>query len=358
MKRKTEKDYHKLAESRGFKWVGGVLPKNVCVKSWWECEKGHRWETKYSKIQNGSGCPHCSKKIRKTENSYHILTSKNNFKWLGKYLPKNTKTKTLWGDLSDGRVFELSYSSVLCSSGKVHCSKKLIKTVGDYYKLAMSRGFKWVDKELPRTVMTKTWWGCEKGHKWLAKYNDISCSGSGCPHCAKCAKKIEEDYHSMANKYGFTWIGKELPGNTNIKTQWVCLRCGYVREVTYSSIQQGKGCPYCANRVNGVLVSKQQIRLSYLLCGSLNYPESKYRIDVAIMRNSQKIAVEYDAQYWHKGREQADYKRDKYLISKGWKILHVKANYLIPARKQLTAAIGYLLNTDDKVYSLYLEDWR
>jgi len=356
--KKVEKDYYNLANKFGFIWIGEKLPKNVMTKTWWECKKGHEWKATYSGIQRGGGCPYCSKKIRKTRNDYHILANKNNFRWLGKSLPKNVKTKTLWEDLSDGRLFRLSYSSILGSSGKPYCSKRLIKNTSDYHKLAEFRKFKWVGKDLPKNAMTKTLWECERGHKWLAKYNDIFCNGSGCPYCAKCAKKVEIDYYSLANKYNFVWIGEKLPKNTNIKTKWLCLKCGHIREVTYSSIQQGKGCPYCKNMINGVLVSKPQIKLNDLLCGSLNYPEGRYHIDVAIMRESQKIAVEYDCWYWHNGNEERDVKRDRLLIFHGWKVLRVKSGRLLPTRKQLKTAINYLLKTNNKIYNLYLEDWK
>lgn len=76
------------------------------------------------------------------------------------------------------------------------------------------------------------------------------------------------------------------------------------------------------------------------------------------MRNSQKIAVEYDCQYWHEGNEKHDAKRDMFLISCGWKVLHIKSDRSLPTRKRLSIVIDYLLETNNVVYNLYLEDWK
>jgi very-short-patch-repair endonuclease len=128
-------------------------------------------------------------------------------------------------------------------------------------------------------------------------------------------------------------------------------------EAKYHDIYKGSGCPHCVDRVNGTPVSKPQRKLNDLLCGSLNYPEGRYRIDVAVIRHSQKIAVEYDCQYWHEGNEDYDKRRDIFLISRGWKILHVKSRNLLPTRKQLKKAINEISNKEN-VVNIFLEDWK
>lgn len=415
MKRKTEKDYHKLAESRDFKWVGGVLPKTVKDPTLWECEKGHRWETRYNSIQQGVGCLVCSNRILKTEKDYHELAENRGFKWVGKVLPKSNKNATWW-ECEKGHRWKARYNNIKCGSSCQVCSNRLPRVEKDYHKLANSRRFKWVGALLPKNTNTSTWWECEKGDRWEAKYQDIK-NGSGCPVCNNRVPKTEEDYHILAESCGFKWVGGVLPKYVIDRTWWECGE-GHKWEAVYSNIQQGKGCsicsgkvrktekdyhelaesrkfkwvgvglptvitktwwecekghrwqarysdiktgsgcPYCKSIINGHQVSKPQIKLNNLLCGSLNYPEGKYCIDVAITRNSQKIAVEYDCQYWHAGREDHDAKRDGFLISRGWKVLHIKSSHLLPTRKQLTVAIGHLLNTGEKVHNIYLEDWK
>jgi hypothetical protein len=292
-KRKTEKDYHALAESRGFKWVGEVLPKNNKDKTWWECCKGHKFEMRYNNVQQGNNCSVCSGNIRKIEKDYHELAEKQGFKWVGQLLPDNVHITTLWE--------------------------------------------------------------CKKEHTWYATFHNI---GSwGCPVCARQARKTEEDYHGLAVVREFKWIGKVLPKNIRTKTWWEC-KIGHRWESVYNNIYNGSGCPYCVNLINGATVSKPQQKVNEMLSGILNYPENRYRIDVAIMRNSQKIAVEYDCWYWHQGKEEHDAKRDKYLVSRDWKILHIKSSVLLPTRKQLNTAIKQLVDTNEVIHNLYLKDWK
>lgn len=481
-KRKTKEDYYELAEGRGFKWLGEVLPKNVNTRTLWECGEKHRWEARYHSIYDGRGCPYCSGHIKKTEEDYYVLAESRGFEWLGEVLPKNVNTRTLWG-CGEKHRWKATYDNIHMKKGCPYCAGNAKLKIGDYYKLAKRRGFKWLDIELPKDNKTKTLWECKEGHTWCAEYNSIN-GGSGCPYCSGKAKKIRKDYYDLAKKHSLNWIDTVLPKNVNTKTRWKCKKCGYILEVsynciqqskhssckvcagnmkkteedyhflaefydfewagdklpkniktktkwrckkaghffktryndiqqessgcpycsgmikktfehygdvgksrgitwvggilpkntgdltwwecekghrwraTYSSIQQGSGCPICKNIINGVMASKPQIKLNSLLYGSLNYQEGKRRIDVAIIRKSQKIAVEYDCQYWHKGKEKQEDRRDKFLILFGWKMLHVKSRRLLPTRKQLKAAINYLLETNNKIYNLYLKDWK
>lgn len=287
---------------------------------------------------------------RKIEKDYHELAKSRGFKWVNKILPKNTHYKTLW-ECEKGHKWFASYNHL--NRGRGCCPVCLKASKEDYYKLAAIRGFMWVGKEIPKNVLTKTLWECKKGHRWLSRYNDVY-NGNG---CSVCRKNTIQDYNTVGKNKNIKWAGKEIPKNIRIKTWWECEN-GHRWEALYNSIKQGSGCPHCQNRVHGVLVSDQQIRLNNLLYGSLNYIEGRYCIDVVIIKRSQKIAVEYDCQYWHQGREEHDTKRDGFLISCGWKILHIKSKALLPEQKQLKAVINCLLNSDNKVYNLYLEDWK
>lgn len=292
-RRKTEEDYYEIAKAREFKWVGEKLPKNVTTNTGWKCKFGHEWFATYHAVSRGDGCPYCAGTAKKVEK--------------------------------------------------------------DYCNLAERRGFIWLDKVIPKNIKIKTLWRCEQGHEWSARYNDIQ-QGQGCPYCSGNIRKIDKDYYSLANSKGFNWVGGKLPDNIKIKTLWEC-KNGHKWSARYSDIHKGSGCPYCKNYINGVQVSNPQIELNKLVNGYLNYPEARYRIDVAIIRNSQKIAVEYDAYYWHSQRKECDTKRDVILVSKGWKVLHVRSGKLLPTRKQLKKAIKELLNGKD-IVNIYLEDWK
>jgi hypothetical protein len=119
------------------------------------------------------------------------------------------------------------------------------KTPADYHALAEKRGFRWLGPEVPN-VRTRTTWECEQGHRWEAVYSSIQ-SGTGCPSCAGNMPKTPADYFALAEERGFRWLGPEVP-NVITKTGWECEN-GHRWEAIYDSIRSGTGCPFCYGNV-------------------------------------------------------------------------------------------------------------
>lgn len=53
-------DYHNVAQTRNFQWVGLSLPNNTATRTEWVCDQGHRFYAPYNGIKRGNGCPDCS----------------------------------------------------------------------------------------------------------------------------------------------------------------------------------------------------------------------------------------------------------------------------------------------------------
>jgi phosphatidylserine/phosphatidylglycerophosphate/cardiolipin synthase-like enzyme len=79
-RKKIPEDYHVLAESRGFRWLGPEVSTTKTLTTW-ECPKGHQWQAIYNNIQQGRDCPYCTR--RKKPSDYHLLAYQRNFQWLG-----------------------------------------------------------------------------------------------------------------------------------------------------------------------------------------------------------------------------------------------------------------------------------
>jgi hypothetical protein len=56
--RKVSRDYHAIAEGRGYQWLGPAT-LNAKSKTEWQCKKGHSWLGTYNDLQVGQGCPKC-----------------------------------------------------------------------------------------------------------------------------------------------------------------------------------------------------------------------------------------------------------------------------------------------------------
>lgn len=168
-------------------------------------------------------------------------------------------------------------------------------------------------------------------------------------------RKIEADYHDLVKKRAIKWIDKELPKYTHTNTRWRCLKDPtHGWEACYNKIQQGTGCPHCMDMINGYHVSQPQRQIAALVGGILNHPCGRYRIDVALL--DQKVALEYDSWYWHGGNDLGkEKKRDRFLTSQGWAVLHIQANTLVPIRPEILTAIDNL--AQGNIGYLTLADW-
>jgi very-short-patch-repair endonuclease len=343
-------DYHALAQDCGFRWLGPEV-LNVMTKTSWECENGHQWQAPYSSIGQGHGCPFCAGLAPKIPADYHALAQDRGFRWLGPEVP-NVGTKTGW-ECENGHQWEAVYNSVRQGSGCPSCAGVAPKTPAHYHVLAEERGFRWLGPEVPSAKM-QTGWECGDGHEWQAPYSNIL-QGRGCPFCAGHMLKTPADYHALAEERGFGWLGPEVP-NTHTRTVWECAE-GHQWEAHYANVlHKGSGCPTCVDRIYGQPVSQVQRDLCEMLNGELNQPLGRYTVDVALHIDGGKIAVEYDAWYWHAGREEHDAQRDEEMIAAGWRVLRVRSNTQLPTRKQLDAAIDHLLAGELRI-EIVLDDW-
>lgn len=179
MKKYTKQCYHDIAALRGFKWAGKELPRNTKCKTIWLCKENHLFESMYNSIQQGRGCPLC--KNKKTKQDYHNLAKSKKFEWVGKTLPTDVKIKTHWR-CHNGYVFESSYKTVRLGYGCSLYATNRRKTEEDYHKLAKSRNFRWIGLTLPNNTGHKTDWVCNNNHKFKARYNHIQ-KGHGCRFC-------------------------------------------------------------------------------------------------------------------------------------------------------------------------------
>lgn len=353
-KRHTSDDYHTLAASRGYVWVGEELPKDNKTKTIWRCASGHTFLTSYNKVSSGHGCAICAGNVALTQQSYVELATSRGFIWLGGEIPDGgSHGKTTW-QCAENHQWKTTYNAISRGRGCPYCTRRAPITSDDYSVLASKRGFTWIG-ELPKTTFFKTRWRCAYGHEWDARYNDIY-NGQGCPECKRTTignlkRSTPDRYKQISAPLKIEWVG-DLPTNQSHKTEWRCAN-GHVWSSTYASMRLVKGCPICQDRINGQPVSRVQRRLHEMIGGELNYPIKRYRIDVAF--TDDKIAVEYDGWRYHDPAHDA--KRDKYLRSIGWKVLRIRSGELLPAFEEIKEALSRLRAGESHIV-ITLADWR
>ena len=116
--RKVAEQYRLLAEQTGLVWLGPV-PKNSKSSTSWLCPKGHRIEKSFNSVQRGSGYAICSGQEPKKPSDYHSLAETRGFEWVGPEV-KNTSTDTWWM-CTRGHRWRAKYGTIYMKHGCPEC---------------------------------------------------------------------------------------------------------------------------------------------------------------------------------------------------------------------------------------------
>jgi len=113
--------YHALAAERGYLWLGPEV-SSVMKKTRWQCGRGHIWQARYNDLQQGKGCLKCfhlSKVI--TPDQYHALAASRGYTWLGPDVSGVLK-KTKW-KCARGHIWRARYNDIQQGYGCPRCAR-------------------------------------------------------------------------------------------------------------------------------------------------------------------------------------------------------------------------------------------
>ena len=235
--RKGITDYHSLAKEKGISWIGSSAPYTH-VKTDWQCNQGHTWESTYNKIQQNRLCTLCNRGIRSkmTAIDYHNLAKEKGFIWLGNKTV-NVGTRTIW-KCYKGHLLETSYKGLNTCP---YCEGRW-KSIEDYHNLAKRFNLVWEGEKLPTNIITSTKWRNSEGEVHEVSYNTARRQRGD--FSRKFKQKTPTDYHELAKERGFTWLGPEAEDTLDNHTYWQCGK-GHEWKTTYNNIRNGSGCLKC-----------------------------------------------------------------------------------------------------------------
>ena len=378
----------KLAREWDYEKNDGLRPENVLPGShkevWWLCQRNHSWKRSVKNRNSGNGCPYCSnQKVLAGFNDlatlYPDLAKEWDYERNGSLTPDQVlpgaEKKVWWickeGHSWDAYVFNRKKGvGCPCCDGKrllvgyndlASINPKLVKE-WDYEKNGTLR-----PEEVIAGSHKEVWWLCENNHSWKRSIKDRN-AGSNCPYCAN--KKVLAGYNDFATvnpDLAKEWSIKnhispsEIIRGSDKKFFWVCPVGHDDYSMTIDQRLMGQGCPKCAQQSQ---TSFPEQALYYYV--KRLFPESVNRYNISnreidIYIPSEKIGIEYDGYFSHKGKEQKDAEKQAFIESQGITLIRIKefkkesekdnADFFIHERttyQSLTALIRIVLSRLDK----------
>jgi hypothetical protein len=184
-----------------------------------QCIEIHKpWWTTYDKLKQGRWCPTCGGKLPKTLDEYKVVGESNKITFIGKKVPENSFIRTNNWKCKLGHTFRSCYNKVKQNKGCPHCAGNFPKTIEDYRTVGLVRNIGFIDTVIPESVNTPTdGWVDRYGHRWRASFSSIN-QGSGCP---QCHLKTQHKIFDVIKKIypDFIWESTILQNGRNGKTQ-------------------------------------------------------------------------------------------------------------------------------------------
>lgn len=240
-------------------------------KVWWNCDKGHEWQSSIYHRYQGRGCPYCSGKKVCRENSlafrYPKLAKEMwNSDKNGSLTPWDVTAgsgKEVWWQCKNGHEWHMKVYDFSKGCRCPYCSNHRVSPKNalavKYPQLAYEWNYEKNEGLTPATVACssgkKVWWRCAQGHEWQERISNRSQLNYGCPYCSG---KRPTQKHNLAALYPslmLEWHPAKNQGldpatllpRSNRKVWWQCQE-GHEWTAQVCSRTAGTGCPYCAGK--------------------------------------------------------------------------------------------------------------
>jgi hypothetical protein len=255
-----------------------VLPKSG-RKAWWNCPKGHSYQSLISGRVVGRGCPICS----------------------GNKVIESTSLAAKRPNLVDEWIIK--------------------------------KNFPLTPVDVAPHSHRKVWWKCPSGHEYQATIANRSSAGSGCPYWG--GQKVSSTTSllavnpEVAAEWHPTRNHDKSPGhftaNSGFKAWWRCPR-GHEWVATISSRQNGSGCPFCGGGTSA-LEARVFTELKYLF-SNVVWHSNAMGVQVDVFLPSMGIGVEVDGHYWHAEKVEADIRKNLICENHNVKLVRLRQHPL------------------------------
>jgi hypothetical protein len=184
------------------------------------------------------------------------------------------------------------------------------------------------------------WWKSVQccGFEWQETLGDRTLgrrpqAGRGHYYCPRCRSvfgslawldpELAAEWHEDNNLT--PWHVKPFSGGAVVK--WRCAaNAEHVWEAAVSERSAGRLCPHCST------AGTSQIEKAFLAAAQVHYPEAsaarvgRWRVDVLVP--SLRLVMEYDGEYWHRGKHETDERKTRELLAAGFRVARIRENDL------------------------------
>lgn len=322
----VEKDCHKKLQGRPLSMItyGG----SGISTSKFECNVcRHVWNTTFSHVHRGSGCPKCAVKIKNkrlslTEEECILRLSGRSIE-LVEYIG-NAKLKSKFKCKVCNHVWKATFSNIDNNNkGCPNCNilfrttltEKHISVVkGKNISIINYSGNLSLDKSLLKCKVCN--------HVWGNHITAIVCN-KGCPKCGGTLKLSEDECLNKLKGRSLSMLFYDGTARSS-KSTFKCSVCLHIWNSSFKDISEGHGCPACAkggfNPAKPAWVYVLHINTVHGDCygfgitNELNDRMSRHRRSLGIMLNQ-----EYEPLYFDSGVEaqllEAEWKKSPYIIN-------------------------------------------
>ena len=269
---------------------GGLTPDQVMAgtskKFWWQCEKGHEWETSIRlRAKQGTGCPYCANfKVWVGYNDLATTDPELSKYWhptlnhpLTPQMVTRGSGKKVWWQCRNGHEWRREvyiqtneewshwYGCPICSDNPTRGEKLRPKPTRQTlfethpHLVEELHPTKNEDLHLPSigsTSKQKVWWLGKCGHEWESSVKTRTRGKADCPYCAN--QKLLRGFNDLATTNPHLVSEWHPTKNGDLTPEMVILgfsqlawwqgECGHEWEATVFSRIKGAKCPYCSNR--------------------------------------------------------------------------------------------------------------
>ena len=143
------------------------------------CNRGHEYQVKWSIIERGNRCPHCSKNRKITQEEVEGFIFSQGYKLLSTY--KNNYTK-LDIECNQGHQYKVAWRTFKSQKARCpFCAGNMKLTIEYVRKQIENDGYVLLSKEYENSY-SKMNVQCDKGHKYWVNWSDFR-TGNRCPQC-------------------------------------------------------------------------------------------------------------------------------------------------------------------------------